>query len=187
MARKTKQQIVKEEMTEEIVQPVEEVIETVDSAEVPVEEENVDEQLFASLISKIQTMSVEVKSVMSIVKNLQKENVKLRKLAEKRKSKKKKGGEPKKSGFSIPVKVTNELADFLKIESGALICRRDVTKGINSYIKENELYDTNDKRVIKPNETLIKLLNVGDGDTVSYFNLQKYIKHHFIKDVPIQA
>lgn len=187
MARKTKQQIVKEEMTEEIVQPVEEVIETVDSSEVVVEEENVDEQLFVSLISKIQAMSVEVKSVMSIVKNLQKENVKLRKLAEKRKSKKKKGGEPKKSGFSIPVKVTNELADFLKIESGTLICRRDVTKGINSYIKENELYDTNDKRVIKPNETLIKLLNVGDGETVSYFNLQKYIKHHFIKDVPVQA
>lgn len=145
----------------------------------------VEENLFEDLLSKVQSMSVEMRSIISIVKNLQKENNKLKKIANKKKAKKSTG--EKKSGFSIPVKITNELADFLNVERESFVTRQQVTKMLTTYIKENKLYSEEDKRMIRPNEALIKILQNENGDAISYFNIQRYIKHHFIKDKPIEV
>ena len=87
----------------------------------------------------------------------------------------------KPSGFAKPSKVTNKLTDFMNKESGSMVARTEVTKYLIKYIKENSLQKINDKRVIKPDDKLLDLLDSGEEE-VTYFNLQKYMNKHFIKD-----
>tara|TARA_B100000424_G_C22874740_1_gene465756 strand:- start:346 stop:765 length:420 start_codon:yes stop_codon:yes gene_type:complete len=96
-------------------------------------------------------------------------------------SKNKKTGLRKPSGFAKPSKVTNKLTDFMNKESGSMVARTEVTKYLIKYIKENSLQKINDKRVIKPDDKLLDLLDSGEEE-VTYFNLQKYMNKHFIKD-----
>jgi len=61
------------------------------------------------------------------------------------------------------------------------MARTEVTKFLTSYIKMNNLQQTEDKRKIKPDTKLLKLLNVDINEEVTYFNLQKWMKPHFPK------
>ena len=89
---------------------------------------------------------------------------------------------PKKlMGFAKPTKISEELALFLNIDKNELISRTQVTKLINTYIKENDLKNPENKREIIMNEELKQLLNVPDDTKLSFFNLQRYIKHHYPK------
>ena len=83
------------------------------------------------------------------------------------------------SGFSKPGPVSDELRTFLKLGKDELIARTEVTKRINAYCKEHGLQGKEDKRVLKPDKTLTKLLRIGKGDELTFFNLQKYMKVHF--------
>ena len=49
------------------------------------------------------------------------------------------------------------------------------------YIKENSLQNAENKRIIKPDEKLMDLLESGENE-ITYFNLQKYMNKHFIKE-----
>jgi DNA topoisomerase-3 len=62
------------------------------------------------------------------------------------------------------------------------MARTEVSKEINQYIRANSLQDKSNGRIIKADAKLKKLLNLADGDELTYFNLQKYMKHHFIKE-----
>jgi chromatin remodeling complex protein RSC6 len=64
-----------------------------------------------------------------------------------------------------------------------------VSKEINSYIQANGLQDKQNGRRIHPDEKLTKLLKVNKEDELTYFNLQRYMKHHFMKagDVVVEA
>lgn len=85
------------------------------------------------------------------------------------------------SGFTKPRPISNELCDFLKIERGTLMGRNLVTTEINNYIVTNNLRDPTDRRIIIPNDELKKLLDIENSDIIlSYFNIQTFIKHHFI-------
>ena len=87
---------------------------------------------------------------------------------------------PKKlSGFAKPTQISEELALFLNIDKDELIARTQVTKLINKYVKENDLQNPENKREIVMNDVLKKLVDVPDDVTLSFFNLQKYIKHHY--------
>jgi len=184
MAKKTKQSVVSAEPEQVVDEVKNDQLDAPINTEDPpiVQEENTDELMFAELIGKIQNFTVELKSIMTIVKTLQKENVKLRKIVDKRKSKRK-NADPnapsKKSGFAVEVKISNELADFLKEEHGVMISRNEVTKRLNAYIKENNLYTEHDKRVIKPDAVLVKLFKVDEDAHVSFFQIQKFMKDHF--------
>jgi chromatin remodeling complex protein RSC6 len=83
----------------------------------------------------------------------------------------------------MPSYITKSLAEFLNIPYGEKVPRNDVTRMINEYITSNGLRDEKDKRVIRPNEALQKIFNSLDTDNITYFNLQTYIKHHFIKEL----
>ena len=85
------------------------------------------------------------------------------------------------SGFVKPTLISDELAMFLGKPVGTEMARTDVSRKINSYIKENGLQDTENGRKINPDEKLRKLLALSEEDELTYFNLQKYMKHHFIK------
>ena len=61
------------------------------------------------------------------------------------------------------------------------MARTEVTKYLTQYIKEHKLQDDANRRKILPNKQLQQLLNVGKGDEVTYFNLQKYMNKHFVK------
>ena len=88
------------------------------------------------------------------------------------------------SGFKKPTLITDELALFIDKPIGTLISRADVTTEINKYINANNLKLSPDKRIIHFDDKLAVLLRLTRGvDHLEYFNLQKYLKIHFIKTV----
>jgi chromatin remodeling complex protein RSC6 len=84
--------------------------------------------------------------------------------------------------FVRPQKISNELAEFLGKPVGTEMARTDVSRLINSYIRVNNLQDPQNGRIINPDTKLRTLLKIDENDELTYFNLQKYMKHHFIKE-----
>jgi len=102
----------------------------------------------------------------------------------KRRSKVEEGADAKPrvpSIFERPTKVTEELLTFLGKPKDTLLSRSEVTKAVNNYVKEKELKNKHD---IKPDAALKKLLAIGEGEPLTYFNLQRYLNRHYIKAVP---
>ena len=100
----------------------------------------------------------------------------------KRRSKVEEGPDAKPRAPSIferPTKVTDELCVFLGKPKGTLMSRSEVTKAVNNYVKEKELKNKHD---IKPDAPLKKLLAIGDADPLTYFNLQRYLNRHYVKE-----
>jgi chromatin remodeling complex protein RSC6 len=87
----------------------------------------------------------------------------------------------KPSGFAKPTKVTDRLILFMQKDAGSLIARTEVTQYLIRYIKENSLQNKENRRVIFPDKKLLELLESGKEE-VTYFNLQKYMNKHFIKE-----
>lgn len=141
---------------------------------------------FVQLQEQFNLMSNAVKSMSAMLKNLNKKYTKLYKASQKKQKRGQGTGGVKRSsnGFAKPTKLSPALCKFLGVPEGQEMGRVDVTKGLTKYIKENNLVDAEDKRIIKPDAKLKGILSAKDGDEVTYFNLQKYIKHHFVKDEP---
>jgi len=83
------------------------------------------------------------------------------------------------SGFAIPMPISKELCEFMKESPETKIARTDVTKFLVKYIKDQNLEDPKNRRIIRPNESLSGILSAQPGDEITYFNLQTYINHHF--------
>ena len=141
-------------------------------------DDNITVQINA-LIGTIANLVNELKSVQSEVKSLQKNYGKV--LKEHTKNSKKKNTNRQPSGFAKPSKISDEMAEFLSLDKSELVPRNEITKLINKYIIDNDLRNPSDKRQIVPNKELSTLLNLQGDEKLSYFNLQKYMKHHFIK------
>lgn len=138
------------------------------------------------LSSGIEKINVAIAALSGAKQDLKlavKTNTKEQKVIQKSQSKKKKGtgSGNTKSGFTMPAPITAELADFLGVPSTSELSRTDVSKLIHNYIKTNGLKDAENGRNINADAKLTKLLGLGKEDKLSYFNLQKYIKTHFIK------
>jgi upstream activation factor subunit UAF30 len=92
------------------------------------------------------------------------------------------GGAPRTpSGFQSPTRISNELADFLSLPHGTEIARTEVTKALSRYINEKGLKSPENGQNINPDASLTKLLNLTSEDKLTYFKLQKFMKHHFHK------
>lgn len=146
-------------------------------------EDNITTQL-DTLLGTVVTLVNQLKSVQAEVKTLQKNYVKVLKDHNKTLNKRKKF-DRQPSGFAKPSKISEEMATFLSLDPKEEIPRNQVTKLINQYIIEHNLRNEKDKRQIQPNKELSKLLNLKGDEELSYFNLQKYMKHHFIKTAPV--
>jgi len=89
------------------------------------------------------------------------------------------------SGITKPALISDELADFLGVPHGSELSRPDVSKRIGAYIKEHDLQNPANKRIIFPDEAFGKLLRydstVEGIEQLSYFNMQKYLKIHYPK------
>ena len=87
------------------------------------------------------------------------------------------------SGFLKPVKVSKEMAKFSGWNPDELHSRVDVTKALCKYIKDNDLQDPSDRRIIKPDSNLSKLLDYKNKkEPLTYFRIQSCLKEHFPKD-----
>ena len=136
-------------------------------------------------IKNLKTFATQLRMVKKEIITLEKENDKQKKS---KKNKQKKNENKKPSGFAIPKEISNQLADFLQVGRGVPISRTEVTKLLTNYIKDNDLKDPVFKRNIlltgEAGEKLASILSPvvddnGNKVVLSYFNLQKYIKHHF--------
>lgn len=135
----------------------------------------------SSFISKIASINKEVKELQAMGKTLEKDFNNVIKVMSKQKNKNKNSESKRASGFAMPSLLSTELYQFLGIKEGELVPRTDVTKMLNKYIVANGLRNEKDKRQILPDEKLKKILNCTNDDNVHYFNLQQFLKHHFIK------
>jgi chromatin remodeling complex protein RSC6 len=139
----------------------------------------------AEFSAKLQQLASVFVTVKSDYKTLEKAMAREMKAAAKASSKKRRNtGDRKPSGFVKPTAISNELAHFLGKSIGTEMARTEVSKEINSYIRSHNLQDKDNGRIIHPDAKLTKLLNVAKGDELTYFNLQRYMKHHFQKATP---
>ena len=99
----------------------------------------------------------------------------------KKAKKNKNRGNRKPSGFAVPTQISNELCDFMSRPRGTEVARTEVTQFIIRYIKDNELQNVGNRKIILPNMKLKSLLDVTNEDEVTYFNLQRYMNKHFVK------
>ena len=88
------------------------------------------------------------------------------------------------SGFAKPSLISEKLSEFLEVPKGDLVARTDATKMVLDYVKKNDLQNPKYKKEILPDERLRKLLepHFTEEDKLEYFNLQKYLKYHFLKE-----
>ena len=132
--------------------------------------------------AKLQQLAGLFSSVKSDFKTLEKIVARELKNAQKSSSRRKKTtGNRQPSGFVKPTRISDELAQFLGKTIGTEMARTDVSKEINAYIRSNGLQDKENGRKINADTKLSKLLKLNKEDELTYFNLQRYMKHHFIK------
>jgi upstream activation factor subunit UAF30 len=155
---------------------------------------NNDIQLDSELFDNIDTIMTQLSCVKTQIgsiqqnikifeKNIKKQMKNIKKEAIKSKNK----GNRKPSGFAKPTKVTKELCEFMNKEHGSEIARTEVTRALISYIKQNNLENKSNSRIIYPDNKLKVLLGLEDNEEeVTYFNIQKYMNKHFVKNLELQ-
>lgn len=140
--------------------------------------------LSVAFITKLQALGVAMAALKTEYRALEKTWSREIKAAQKVSSKRKrKAGNRAPSGFVKPTKISDELAGFLGKEKGSEMARTEVTREINKYIGAHQLQDPANGRQINPDAKLAKLLKLTSEDTLTYFNLQKYMSPHFAKAV----
>ena len=153
------------------------------------------EALLATLTEQLKALSAEFTTkVREAVKSVQEASKAAKK--EQRDSKKKRKVNPAdmtpeqrkawearraNNAFLVERALTPELCSFMGLAAGSKRSQTQVTKFISDYVKSHSCYDPNFKRRIIPNAALAKLLRVDDKTEVTYLNLQKFLKVHFVK------
>ena len=146
-----------------------------------------------ALSSKLNDFGSKIAQIASLLTTMKSDYKALEKQVAKEVKDKQKGSKGKKvkaapnpnrkpSGFAKPSVITEELSKFLGKEVGVMMSRVDVSKEITKYINEHNLKDKDCGRQINPDAKLSKLLNIqAGGEPLTFFNLQKYLKVHFVK------
>ena len=137
---------------------------------------------FSDLLNAITALKTHITTIQQQVRMLERATKKRMRRLETELGKKKRKRSREPSGFAKPMKVSDKLCDFLEKPRGSEIARTEVTQHLISYIKSNGLQNKDNKKVIKPDGKLNELLELGANDNLTYFNIQKYMNKHFIKD-----
>lgn len=86
------------------------------------------------------------------------------------------------TGLTKKVPISEEMAKFASWDPSELKSRIDVNKFLCAYIKERELQDDDNRRVIVPDKKMARLLGYKKGDKpLTFTSMQTYVKGHFIK------
>lgn len=140
---------------------------------------------FDDIINQLTTVKSQISLIQQNIKNLEKCVKKQMKGLKKEAIKTKNKGNRQPSGFAKPTKVTKELCEFMNKEHGSEIARTEVTKALVSYIKQNNLENKSNSQIISPDDKLKILLGLDDNEELTYFNIQKYMNKHFVKNVEL--
>jgi len=143
----------------------------------------------AELTTQVHSAQTILKTVTTAMKSLEKEYTKERKemmkKAEKYTRRSTRSRNP--SGFAKSAPISKELADFLGLPHGSELARTDATRKINEYIKSNNLQNPAAKKEILCDAKLKGLLQPAEGETVHFFNLQRFLKKHFVSTASAPA
>lgn len=161
------------------------------------EENNSLTDVLQTAVTTVTNLESELRSVKTQLKALQRAYAKETKAHEKALAaalkgrrggrKNQEGKEPRApSGFAKPTQITPELRKFLSLQGNEPVARTEVTKMITAYIKKHNLQDEKNKKHILPDAGLKKILSpLEEQDKASgytFFNLQRYMKGHYIKE-----
>ena len=148
-----------------------------------------------TILSTLTEQSSVLKTLMNTVRNVIKDNDKQTKELEKLRNKRirvktERSADALPSGITKPVAITDELAAFLEVASGTLVPRNEVTKGVSTYVKKHDISDPSNKQKFvlddRPAAKVLRALLGNPAEDVTYFNLQKYLKHHYVmSDTPV--
>lgn len=138
---------------------------------------------FEGIVNGLSVIKTQISNLQQNLKHLEKNVRKQMKGLKKEVTKNKNKGNRKPSGFAKPSKVTKELCEFMKKDEGTEIARTEVTKALVAYIKENKLENETNSKIITPDEKLKFLLGLEEGQELTYFNIQKFMNKHFVKNV----
>ena len=135
------------------------------------------------------SVKILINTVRIIIKDSDKKERELEKLRNKRsRNKTERSATSLPSGITKPVSISDDLAKFLCVAPGTLVPRNEVTKGVSSFVKSNNLSDPANKQrfVLDDREPAKKLraLLGNPAEDVTYFNLQRYLKHHYLPMAP---
>ena len=90
----------------------------------------------------------------------------------------------KEKGFRRPCRISDAMCEFIGKPVGSTTSRVEVNNTIHDYIRKQGLIDPENSRRILPDAKLLSILSESaNGNVITYFSLQKYIKHHFLKSV----
>jgi chromatin remodeling complex protein RSC6 len=152
--------------------------------------------LLQGLTDQSTQLKVLMNTVRTVLKDTERQNKELEKLRNKKtRTKTERSANALPSGITKPVAITDELATFLGVTPGTLVPRNEVTKGVSSYVKKFELYDKDNKQKFildsRPEAQVLKVLLGNPTEGVTYFNLQRYLKHHYLnigdKTTPVKV
>jgi chromatin remodeling complex protein RSC6 len=146
----------------------------------PVVEEPTQVSTFDELVIKINSFASTLKETQTLLKALSKEYDRMKKTVEKT-ERKRANARTNPNGFAKPAKITDEMHEFLGVPKGTEISRTDVTRRVNAYIKEHNLYNPTNKRIILPDAKLRKILGASPDQEVTFFNLQRFLSASFVK------
>ena len=146
------------------------------------------DELLKSLITVVQDRIASDKNLLSSLRDLnrqvareRKEVGKLVKKLNKGQRKKKRGGNKSPGGFTKPAPLSAQMCTFLEVTNGTELPRTEVTRRVNAYVKTHNLQNPENKKQILADKKLKELLYIKDGDELTYFNLQRFMKIHFLK------
>jgi chromatin remodeling complex protein RSC6 len=153
------------------------------------------DQMLTTLTEQLKALSTEfttkvreaVKSVQEAAKAAKKEQrdskKKKRKNPEDMTPEERKAWEARRANnaFLVERPLSVELCSFMGLPAGSKRSQTQVTKHISEYVKSHSCFDPSFKRRILPNAALAKLLKVDDKTEVTYLNLQRFLKVHFVK------
>jgi chromatin remodeling complex protein RSC6 len=144
-----------------------------------------------TILSNLNDQVTNMKNLMNVVrvvlKDTDRQTKELEKLRNKRsRIKTERSANALPSGITKPVTISEELASFLNVSNGTLVPRNEVTKGVSAYVKLHGLSDPKNKQKFvlddRPTAKVLASLLGNPAEDVTYFNLQRYLKHHYISD-----
>ena len=143
---------------------------------------------FTDFMTKLQQLGNLVNALKSEFRTLEKKaNKDLKTVAKANAKRKRKNVNRAPSGFVKPTLISAELASFLGKTAGTEMARTEVTREINAYIRDHQLQDKANGRIINADPKLSSLLKIPAGEELTYFNLQRYMSPHFTKTAVVAS
>jgi len=139
-------------------------------------------ELYQQIIRSDKIIAKELKERKKLMKQLYQAYSTDMKYASKHRKKRKKNT---KSGVTIPLKIPNDLADFMNVEHSTEMTRCELQKILCKTLKDKKLQYEKDKRILRADDELKKIFNLPesvnqvtdakDKNGFTIFTLQKYI------------